>query len=72
MRRFKQYEIKAFIADGTAKDITNSNYPAINEPFEKVGYSAGVYGINGGLILGKETGNLYAIKARNSMLFRYF
>ena len=39
---------------------------------DKVGYSVGVYGLNGGLLQGHESGTLYAITARTSALFIYF
>lgn len=39
---------------------------------DKVGYSAGIYGINGGLLQDYETGQLYAIIGRCTNLFRVF
>ena len=39
---------------------------------ERVGYSSGVYGINGGLLQDTETGEQFAIIARNSTLMRLF
>lgn len=39
---------------------------------ETVGYSTGVYGINGGLVQDTETGALYAIIGRCSNLFILF
>ena len=39
---------------------------------EKVGYSSGVYGINGGLVQDTETGTLYAIIGRCTNLFILF
>jgi len=39
---------------------------------EKVGYSSGVYGINGGLLQDSKTGQLYAITARNTALAMAF
>ena len=40
--------------------------------FEKIYYSTGVYGINGGVVKGNTTGNLYAISSRNTVLFMLF
>ena len=40
--------------------------------FEKVYYSTGVYGINGGVVKGNATGKLYAIASRNTALFMLF
>lgn len=73
MRKYTQREIKALVREGYAIDITKSGAEnAIREPVEKIGYSVGVYGINGGVLQGRETGNLYAITARASSLFRWF
>ena len=72
MKKYTLREIKRFVLLGLAQDITTASRPAIKEPFEKIGYSAGSYGINGGLLQGKSSGTIYAITARNSNLFYYF
>lgn len=72
MKKYTLREIKRFVLLGLAQDITTASRPAIKEPFEKIGYSAGIYGINGGLLQGKSSGTIYAITARNSNLFYYF
>lgn len=57
-----------------AHDLTNAPAAEVKEQWkhcEKVGYSSGIYGINGGLIQNTETGEYYAITARNSNLFLY-
>lgn len=71
MRKYKQSEIRAMIAAGMAEDIT-AHYNEIQEPVEKIGYSVGVYGINGGLLQGKETGKFYAVPSRCTALFYHF
>lgn len=58
-----------------AHDLTNATTAEVMEQWEhgeKVGYSFGTYGINGGLIQNTKTGEYYAITARNSNLFRIF
>ena len=72
MKKYTLREIKRFVSLGLAQDITTANCPAIKESFEKIGYSAGIYGINGGLLRGQCSGRIYAITARNSNLFYYF
>ena len=72
MKKYTLREIKRFVSLGLAQDITTANRPAIQEPFEKIGYSAGIYGINGGLLRGQSSGTIYAITARSSALFYYF
>lgn len=75
MRKYTQRELKDLVRCGMAHDLTNASAAAIAEQLrhcEKVGYSSGAYGINGGLIRNTETGEYYAITARNSNLFRIF
>lgn len=72
MKKYALREIKRFVSLGVAQDITTASRPAIQEPFERIGYSAGIYGINGGLLRGQCSGTIYAITARNSNLFFYF
>lgn len=72
MKKYTLREIRRFVSLGLAQDITTANCPAIKEPFEKIGVSRGIYGINGGLLRGKSSGTIYAITARNSNLFYYF
>ena len=78
MTKYGQREIEALVKSGAAVDITNHDNNARHELetlegyFEKIGYSSGVYGINGGLLKGHNSGKLYAITARSSALFIYF
>lgn len=75
MRKYKLSELKKLIRCGMAHDLTNATAAEVMEQWkhaEKIGYSTGVYGINGGLIQNTETGEYYAITARNSNLFRIF
>lgn len=74
MRKYKQRELRELVRLGVAEDYTNkpSEYIYTLRRLEKVGYSAGVYGINGGLVQDTETGALYAIIGRSSNLFVLF
>lgn len=72
MKKYTLREIKRYVSLGAAVDITTAELPAIQEPFEKIGVSRGIYGINGGLLRGKSSGTIYAITARNTNLFYYF
>jgi ribosomal protein S28E/S33 len=71
MRKYTQKALRELCRIGAAEDITNGK-AEIKEPLERVGVSTGIYGINGGLLQGRETGRLYAIIARNAELFRHF
>lgn len=75
MKKYKLNELKNLVKLGMANDLTNATAAEVMEQWkhaEKVGYSSGVYGINGGLIQNTETGEYYAITARNTNLFRIF
>ena len=74
MRKYKQRELRELVRLGVAEDYTNkpSGYIYTLRRLEKVGYSSGVYGINGGLVQDTETGALYAIIGRCSNLFILF
>lgn len=75
MRKYTLKELRAWVRLGLATDITNANAGEVAELLrhcEKVGYSSGVYGINGGLIQDTNTGEYYALLARNSNLSRIF
>ena len=75
MNRYTQKQLKNLVRCGITHDVTVAPETEIVELWkrcEKVGYSSGLYGINGGLIQDRETGDFYAITARNSNLFRIF
>lgn len=73
MERYTQKQLKTFVAAGVALDITNYSFEQAkalyNCGIEQIGYSTGIYGINGALFKDKE-GNMYAITARNTTLFQ--
>lgn len=75
MRKYRLKELRELVRCGMAHDLTNATEAEIMEQWkhcEKIGYSSGIYGINGGLLKNTETGEYYAITARNSNLFRIF
>lgn len=70
MQRFTQTQLKNLVRTGAAVDVTNaSDRRAIPEPYAQVGFSCGVYGCNGQLFKGLESGKLYAITARTTAIF---
>ena len=74
MRKYKQKELREFVRLGVAEDYTNKpgEYIITLRRLDKVGYSVGVYGINGGIAEDTETGQLYAIIGRCPNLFTLF
>ena len=74
MTKLTLREIRAMIRSGAAEDCTNAPREtayALNH-LDKVAYSAGKYGINGGLAHDPKTGKLYAIVGRCTNLFIIF
>ncbi len=64
-------EIKNAIRAKVAQDITYTERNAIQEHLTNIAYSVGIYGVNGALFRGDESGTLYAITARTANLFYY-
>ena len=64
-------EIGNLVKLGVATNITNDPTPMDSEKsYEKIAYSMGVNGSNGALFRG-ESGKLYAITRRNTILAQY-
>lgn len=74
MRKYTQKQIRELVRLGCAEDYTHkpSEYIYTLRRIDKVGYSAGVYGINGGLVEDTETGTWCAIIGRCTNLFILF
>lgn len=71
MVKYTLKQLRGLVKEGIAIDATE-DLPIGAECMRKIGYSSGVYGINGGIIKDIETGQLYAILCRNTNLFRCF
>lgn len=75
MRKYTRKELKNMVALGMAEDVTRANdedYERIikKEGFlSQVGYSSSVYGCNGMLLRGHETGAYYAVTSRTLAIF---
>lgn len=77
LRKMTQKQIKDYVRDGIAIDITNYEFDEMNQflrehNLDKIAVSRGVYGMNGGLLQDRDTGEMYAITARNSALMMAF
>lgn len=77
LRKMTQKQIKDYVRDGAAIDITNYGFDEMDQflrehNLDKIAISRGVYGMNGGLLQDRNTGELYAITARNSALMMAF
>lgn len=77
MKKYTQRQLKEFVNQGIAIDITNYSFEQTNEllnniDIKKIAYSRGINGLNGGLFKDNKTNKLYAITARNSTLLQVF
>lgn len=77
MKKYTQRQLKELVNQGIAIDITNYSFTQTNEllnniNIEKIAYSRGINGLNGGLFKDNKTNKLYAITARNSTLLPVF
>ena len=75
MRKYSQKELRDLVRDGYAEDITQDDEETIQDIWrrcDKIGYSRGVYGLNGGLLEDPKTGNKYVVIGRSTNLFRLF
>ena len=77
LRKYTKREIRDYIRNGFATDITGLSFSELKEwrngrSLEKIGYSSGVYGISGGIIKDRNTGELFASTERTIALFSIF
>lgn len=77
IRKMTQKQIKDYVRDDAAIDITNYGFDEMKDflhshDLDKIAVSRGTYGINGGLLQDRDTGEMYAITARNSALMMAF
>lgn len=73
MRKYTQKELREICRLGMAENITSADTSRFNgRSLEKIGYSRGVYGLNGGLLQDRESGEYFAVIGRSSNLFYFF
>lgn len=74
MEKFTQKQLRAFVADGAAIDLTHAISRAdagieSDDYLKQIGYAAGIYGCNGKLLLSHKTGQLYVVTRRTNALY---
>lgn len=72
MKQYTRKQLREFVQLGLAVDLTEAEPEKIPASYMKVGFSCGIYGLNGGLIWDNVLGGYYVILARSSNLFRIF
>lgn len=69
MTKYTQKQLRALVASGAAKDVTNAHEQSvIPESYKQIGYAAGIYGCSGMLLQG-ESGQLYAVTSRTTAIY---
>lgn len=75
MKKYTLKQLKSLVNNGLAIDLTKGNNDTYKKIIKKesylsqVGYASSIYGLNGKLLKGDNTGTLYAITARSSALY---
>ena len=70
MEKYTQKQLRSLVKSGAVIDVTNaSSREVIPENYTQIGYACGVYGCNGKLFIGSETGKLYAVTSRTGAIF---
>lgn len=75
MTRFTQKQLREMVVNGVAENITNGTnetreeIEAVEGWLMQVGYASGVYGCNGMLLKGHNSGKLYAITSRTQAIY---
>lgn len=77
MKKYTQKELRSLVSLNVASDLTHCSHNEAtefikNHTLEKVGYSTGTCGINGGLVQDIHSGELFAIVGRTVALFTLF
>lgn len=71
MEHFTQMQLRALVRTYAATEIKNTTDGPRPGELTQIGYSSGVYGINGALLRRDSDGKLFAIIGRSSALFYY-
>lgn len=70
MRKYTLRELRDMVRAGMAKELDSR--ADIPKDYERIGFVPGVYGIAGGLIQDRQTGEFFAILKRSTVLYRLF
>ena len=71
-RKIMKFYTQRQLKEMRATDLTNADHDKVQKlasRCEQIGYSYGIYGINGGLWTNPETGELFKITMRSPNLF---
>lgn len=77
MTKYTQKQLREMVKDGIAENVSNYNMEMAKELkdkegwLEEVGYASGIYGCNGQLLKGHNTGKLYAITSCTQAIYLF-
>ena len=70
MERYTIKQLKSLVNSGAAIDVTHAKEKSeIPEIYTQIGYASGLYGCNGMLLKGCDTGKLYAVTSRTTAIY---
>lgn len=75
MTKYTQKQLREMVACGIAENVSNYGCEEARKLekaegwLEQVGYASGIYGCNGQLYKGHNTGKLYAITSRTQAIY---
>ena len=70
MEKYTIKQLKSLVNSGAAIDVTYAKEKSdIPESYTQVGYASGLYGCNGLLLKGYDTGKLYAVAGRTTAIY---
>ena len=70
MEKYTIKQLKSLVNSGAAIDVTHAKEKNdIPESYTQVGYTSGLYGCNGMLLKGYDTGKLYAVIGRTTAIY---
>lgn len=73
MEKYTIKQLKSLINSGAAIDVTHArSQNEIPENYTQIGYACGLYGCNGMLLKGYDTGKLYAVAGRTTAIFLFY
>ena len=70
MEKYTKKQLVNFVRTGAAIDVTNAKKQSeIPEHYTQIGYDSGMYGCNGMLFKGCDTGKLYVVTSRTTAIY---
>ena len=70
MEKYTKKQLVNLVRTGAAIDVTYAKKQSdIPEHYTQIGYASGIYGCNGMLLKGCETGKLYAVTSRTTAIY---